>query len=136
MPGRKRTTIVGKAEENDAKPKNRPGRPYAIEATPEVLRQVRKVASMFGTHDEIAAVLGVASSTFQEFLKRCPEVRDELDAGRAVGNLNAKRKLIKLADTNAAAAIFLCKNAGMTDRVDVTGPKDIVVVVDADDMAL
>lgn len=111
----------------------RMGRPYALEPTPEVMRVVRQVARMFGTHDEIAAVLGVAASTFQEFLKRCPEVRDELDAGRAEGNLNAKRKLIKLADTNAAAAIFLCKNAGMTDRIETANVGNITIVVDAGD---
>ena len=68
--------------------------------------QVEKLASIFCTQEEIAAILDVSISTLQhnqEFL----QVHKK---GLQTAKMSLRRKQFKLADTNAGMAIFLGKN--------------------------
>lgn len=67
---------------------------------------VSSLAEIFCTQEEIAAVLNLSIST----LKRDDEFRTIYKKGIDVAKSSLRRKQFKLADTNAAMAIFLGKN--------------------------
>ena len=79
---------------------------------------VEKLAEMFCTQDEIAAFLDISKRTLLRDKEFCQYYKK--------GNDNAKcslrRKQFKLADTNAAMAIFLGKNyLGQRDVQNIEG---------------
>lgn len=84
------------------------------------LDQVREVAGLDGTYAEIAAVLGCSPDTVARRMDDDPAFAEAYREGREQGKTSIRRKLYKLADHNAAAAIFLAKNRlGMRDQVSI-----------------
>ena len=81
----------------------------------------KKLAQIFCTQKEIAAVLGVSASTLehdQEFLRIHKE-------GLETAKASLRRKQWKLADKNALMAIFLGKNyLGQVNEPDKTLGED------------
>jgi hypothetical protein len=96
---------------------NKGGRPpklVADDATLEILEGLGKIQC---TTKEAACVLKVAESTFLRFLSENDEARDAFDMGKGQGLHSLRRTQFKLAETNAAMAIFLGKNyLGQTDK--------------------
>jgi IS30 family transposase len=91
----------------------------ALELNDETLDTLFGLASVACTQDEIARLMGVARRTLNYFLERHEEARDAYDQGMAQAKLSVRRKMLRLADTQSAAAIFLGKNLlGMKDVVD------------------
>ncbi|TPO02181.1 hypothetical protein [Mesorhizobium sp. B1-1-5] len=98
------------------------------------MASIRALAQIDATEEEIASVLGVATSTFREFKKREPEVADIIERGRAEGRVSLRRTMRRMAEKNPAMAIFLAKNKlGMADKVDTKNTGDITIIVDAED---
>lgn len=74
------------------------------------------------TDREAAAALGVALNTLKLFFERHPEARDEFDDGKEEGFVSLRRKQFKLAENNAAMAIWLGKQyLGQKDRTELSG---------------
>lgn len=88
-----------------------------IQPTPENLRIVYSIAKLAATQAEIAAALGIALRTFQDFMTAYPEVREAYETGLEHCKMSLRRKQFKFADKNAPMAIFLGKN--------LLGQKDI-----------
>ena len=65
-----------------------------------------KLAMIFCTQEEIAAVLGISASTLQHNKKFLQVYKNGLEFAKT----SLRRKQFKLADTNAGMAIFLGKN--------------------------
>ena len=100
--------------------KKRRGRPVGSTTVSIDAEQVRKLARMQCTYDEIADVLGIARSTFQLKLQD-PEVRKAYDSGRSQGKMALRTKMMERAvEKSDRLAIFLAKNyLGMSDVVRV-----------------
>ncbi|WP_131802877.1 hypothetical protein [Mesorhizobium sp. ORS 3428] len=110
------------------------GRPRALEADDKTLASIRALSQIDATEEEMAAVLGVAASTFREFKKREPEVAEIIERGRAEGRVSLRRTMRRMAEKNPAMAIFLAKNKlGMADKVDTKNTGDIAIIVDVED---
>jgi hypothetical protein len=100
--------------------KKKRGRPVGSTTVTIDAEQVRKLARMQCTYDEIADVLGIARSTFQLKLQE-PEVRKAYDSGRSQGKMALRTKMMERAvEKSDRLAIFLAKNyLGMSDVVRV-----------------
>lgn len=85
------------------------GRKPSIDLNEETLEDIRRLARMHATHDEIAAWLEVARSTWMKFKRDHPEAQHAFDDGMNQGKISLRRKQFKLAEKNAAMAIFLGK---------------------------
>lgn len=124
----------GKSDKGAPGSKSGTGRPRALDADDRTLASIRALAQIDATEEEIASVLGVATSTFREFKKREPEVADIIERGRAEGRVSLRRTMRRMAEKNPAMAIFLAKNKlGMADKVDTKNTGDITIIVDAED---
>ena len=74
-----------------------------------------KLAGIFCTQEEIAAIIGVSASTLQHN-KHFLQV---FEKGQQTAKMSLRRKQFKLADTNAGMAIFLGKNyLGQRDNME------------------
>jgi IS30 family transposase len=74
------------------------------------LEEVKKLAQMQCTDEEIAAWFGVSRSTIAR-RKRKKDFREIIDNGMAQGRISVRRHLFKESqDGNVAATIFLAKN--------------------------
>jgi hypothetical protein len=83
------------------------------------LKEVETRASLGATQHEVATVYNVTQRCFEQNLARNKALRAAWDRGWAAGKIGLRYKLFKLAETNAAAAIFLAKNyLGMRDVVN------------------
>ncbi len=111
----------------------RGGRPRSLALDAPTLRILGGCGRIQCTTKETAAFLRVAENTLLTFLKENPEARDAYEAGKNFGRLSLRRKQFRLADTNAAMAIFLGKNLlGQSDKqeiehsggLDVSGAKE------------
>jgi hypothetical protein len=100
--------------------KKKRGRPKGSTTVVIDAEQVRKLARMQCTYDEIADVLGIARSTFQLKLQE-PAVRQAYDSGRSQGKMALRTKMFERAiDQSDRLAIFLAKNyLGMSEVVKV-----------------
>jgi hypothetical protein len=85
------------------------GRPPKIVADDKTLQTLSGLAKIQCTTKEASAVLGISEPTFIDFLKREPKARETWDNGRPSGRASLRRLQFKLAETNAAMAIWLGK---------------------------
>ena len=97
--------------------KRKPGRPR-LEVDED---QIRALASIQCTYEEIAAVVGVSLDTIKR--NYAPLIKEAREGGKA----SLRRKQWKLADKSAAMAIFLGKNnLGQVDQLAPAPPLDDV----------
>lgn len=89
---------------------NKGGRPPALTDAPETMKALKGLGRIQATTKESAAVLGVSEPTFIAFLKRFPGARDVYEMGKEEGKVSLRRLQFRLAERNAAMAIFLGKN--------------------------
>ncbi len=96
---------------------NKGGRPPKLTADKATLDILEGMGQIQCTTKEAACVLKVAESTFLRFLSDNADARDAFDMGKGQGLQSLRRTQFKLAETNAAMAIFLGKNyLGQTDK--------------------
>ena len=103
---------------------NKVGRPRKLIANEATLKIIGGLGRLQATVRECAAFLGVALSTYEEFLKD-PAVREAYDIGAANGTVSLRRIQFRLAERNAAMAIWLGKqHLGQKDKQEhaLTGP--------------
>jgi hypothetical protein len=103
------------------------GRPRALEADDKTLAQIRALSQIDATEEEMAAVLGVATSTFREFKKREPA--GAMAAGLAPKDLlaiGAAMTEVGLASGRAGTAV----NAMLTKMTDLGNKKKASKVID------
>lgn len=111
-------------------PPNKGGRPRKLTADKTTVDQIVGMASIFCTKAEVAAVLRVSRPTLDKFFADNPEALSAYEDGFGTGQMSLKRKQFKLADKNAAMAIFLGKNyLGQADRAADGTDLDIRVTV-------
>ena len=96
---------------------NKGGRPPKLIADPATLAILEGLGKIQCTTKESACVLKVAETTFLRFLADNDEAREAFDMGKGQGLHSLRRTQFKLAETNAAMAIFLGKNyLGQSDK--------------------
>jgi hypothetical protein len=101
-------------------PKNVGGRPPKLQADEATMKQIGGLGRIQATTRECAAWFGVVENTFLKFLTDNPEARQALDDGKQVGLTSLRRTQFRLAEKNAAMAIFLGKNyLGQTDKQEI-----------------
>ena len=97
------------------------GRPPAIQADAKTLKVIRGLGEIQATTRECAAVMGVSHQTLIATFQRLPELARAYEAGKEEGKVSLRRTQFRLAQTNAAMAIFLGKNIlDQTDKQDIT----------------
>ena len=112
------------------------GRRFANEATEKILHQLRFLAQLQTPKKDMAALLGISLSAFQAFLDRSPEAVEEIERGRAEGNVTLRRAQFRLAAKNAGMALFLAKNLLLrSDKIEARNAGAIQIVIDEDDGA-
>lgn len=90
---------------------------------------VERLAQIMCTEDEIAAVMDIDKST----LRRQPTFDEVYKKGREVGKSSLRRTQWRIAQNNAAMAIWLGKQyLGQTDKVEAVGAQPVTVVSDVD----
>lgn len=105
-------------------PVSKGGRPRKLITDAATLKQVAGLGRLQATVRECAAFFSVSPVTFEAFLKE-PDVVEAFESGKGQGLLSVRRSQFRLAEKNAAMAIFLGKNyLGQTDKQDHqhTGP--------------
>ncbi len=96
---------------------NKGGRPRKLTADKATIDQITGMAAIFCTKSEVCAVLRVSRPTLDRFFADNPEVLAAYEDGFGAGQMSLRRKQFKLADKNAAMAIFLGKNVlGQSDK--------------------
>lgn len=105
-----------------------PGRKPKLMPDEPTLKILRGLGQLQCTVKDCAKVFGVAVSTFEEFLN-LDGVRDAFEQGAVEGQVSLRRKQFKLAEKNAAMAIFLGKNyLGQVDRVQTEHMGEIALL--------
>lgn len=89
---------------------NKGGRPRKLKADEETLKLVHGLGQIQATTKECAAFLEVSEPTFLKFRDENPSVRRAIEEGVGTGLVSLRRTQFRLAQTNAAMAIFLGKN--------------------------
>lgn len=113
---RKNTNASQKSSQDD---KNLGGRPPSLIWSSKLENTLKQLGAMQSTQAEAAAVLGVCEKTIQTFFNDHPQARDAFKIGRELGKMSLRRKQNKLAEKNAAMAIFLGKNyLEQTDKIE------------------
>jgi hypothetical protein len=96
------------------------------------LVELEKLAALHATDVEIAAWFQVSVRTIER-RKSEPDFSEALERGRAKGKLNLRRIQLKLAESNAAMAIFLGKQMlNQTDQAANTVEVQIAGLVEWD----
>jgi hypothetical protein len=116
---------------------NKGGRPPKLLPDAATLKQVEGLGAIQATTKECAAFLDVSERTFISFLARHPEARDALESGKGKGRVSLRRTQFRLAETNAAMAIFLGKNLlGQADKQELehsgeslTPPPSVIKII-------
>lgn len=89
--------------------KGKGGRP-AWKPTPQILKEVEAMAGRFLKEEQIAALIGIAPTTFVEKKKEFPELSEAIRNGRAKVAINVSNKLYEQAmKGNTTILIFLAK---------------------------
>jgi len=103
------------------------GRTPALLPTDEVLKQLESLGGLDCTHVEVAAFFSVSRETLEQFLGRHIKAQEAYENGRAKGCISLRRVQVRLAEKNAAMAIWLGKQRlQQKDVVEVTnedGPR-------------
>ena len=111
------------APEEFLAPPNKVGRPRKLDPDEKTLALISGLAQVMATKREVAGVLHVSETTLAKFFDDHPEVREAYDDGLQIGRGSLRRKQFKLADKNAAMAIFLGKNyLDQADKQEHSGP--------------
>ena len=87
---------------------NKGGRPRKLIADEATLKQLRGLGNIQATVREAAAFFSVSPVTFEAFLKE-EGVREAFEEGQANGRISLRRTQFRLAEKNAAMAIWLGK---------------------------
>jgi len=85
------------------------GRPPKLTDDERTLSTLSGLAKIQCTTKEAAAVLGVSEPTFFAFLKRYEKAQELWENGKEGGKASLKRNQFRMAETNAAMAIWLGK---------------------------
>lgn len=102
--------------------KNLGGRPPKLRPDERTLKQLAGLGAIMCTTKEAAAALDVSEPTFIKFMNDHPQAREAFENGNGKGRMSLRRSQFRLAEKNAAMAIFLGKNyLGQADRQEVTG---------------
>ena len=100
---------------------NKGGRPKLLHADEPTLKQLRGLGQIQATVREGAAFFGVSLVTFEKFLDE-PGVREAFNDGKGLGRISLRRTQFRLAEKNAAMAIWLGKqHLEQRDRHELTG---------------
>jgi hypothetical protein len=100
---------------------NKGGRPPKLQPDAKTLELLEGMGKIQCTTKEAACVLKVAETTFLRFISEHPEAKEAFEMGKGSGLHSLRRTQFKLAENNAAMAIFLGKNyLGQTDKQDIT----------------
>lgn len=89
------------------------------------LTDVKRLAALHCTQEEIAAWLGIGLATLRKVILNDKRVAECIREGQATGKISLRRKQFSLAGHNAAMAIHLGKQLlGQTDKsaLTVSGP--------------
>lgn len=106
------------------------GRPPALTVDATTLKTIEGLGKIQATTRECAAVLGVSHKTFIAFMNANPAVGEVLEKGKEEGKTSLRRTQFRLAQKNAAMAIFLGKNyLDQTDRQDINASVQADVTV-------
>lgn len=96
---------------------NKGGRPPKLHADEATLAVLEGLGQIQCTTKEASCVLKVAETTFLRFLADHEKAREAFEMGKGQGLHSLRRTQFKLAEKNAAMAIFLGKNyLGQTDK--------------------
>lgn len=102
---------------------NKAGRPKGttkLQPDEATLKTIGGLGRIQVTTKEGAAWFAVSEPTFLKFLADNPEARAAFDEGKQVGLTSLRRTQFRLAEKNAAMAIFLGKNyLGQTDKQEI-----------------
>ena len=97
------------------------GRKAVLQPDDETLQKIAAFAKLNATKEEVAAVLGVSSSTFHRFLANNEVAEAAWSDGKQFYKLSLRSHQMKLAGKLAPVAIFLGKNdLGQRDDKHVT----------------
>lgn len=113
----KNTTTDDKATKQGSKPKKKMGRPKKIINQ----EQFEKMCAIQCTLEEICDVFGVTDKTLNSWCKETygTTFSEVFAKKRSLGKMSLRRAQFRLAEKNAAMAIFLGKNyLGQTDQVE------------------
>jgi len=100
---------------------NKGGRPPKLQPDAKTLELLEGMGKIQCTTKEASCVLKVAETTFLRFIAEHPEAREAFEMGKGSGLHSLRRTQFKLAEKNAAMAIFLGKNyLGQADKQDIT----------------
>jgi hypothetical protein len=96
------------------------GRKPKLSPDDRTLDLLRGLGRIHCTEKEAAAALGVSLNTLKGFFTAHPEAREEYDDGKQEGFVSLRRTQFKMAERNAAMAIWLGKQyLGQKDRAEV-----------------
>jgi hypothetical protein len=91
------------------------------------LAELEKLCALHPTDSELACWFGVSTKTIER-RKSEPAFAEVMERGRARGKLNLRRIQNKMAENNAAMAIFLGKNLlGQSDQISYNFDLQIAV---------
>ena len=100
---------------------NKGGRPPKLNPDPATLAVLEGMGKIQCTTKEASCVLKVSEPTFLKFIADNPEAKAAFEMGKGSGLHSLRRTQFKLAEKNAAMAIFLGKNyLGQADKQDIT----------------
>jgi hypothetical protein len=92
------------------KPKNKRGRPPALQPDEETMRTLKACGQIHCTTKETAAVLGVSEPTLIAFFKRHEKARETFENGKANGRASLRRMQFRSAENgNTSMLIWLGK---------------------------
>jgi len=95
------------------------GRPPKLKPDEQTLALLAGLGQIQCTNVEASAVLHVARETFEKFIGTNENARKAWESGKEQGKISLRRLQFRLAQTNAAMAIFLGKNyLGQKDSFD------------------
>jgi hypothetical protein len=109
------------------------GRPRELVGDEKTMQTLTGLGSIQATSRETAAVLGVTEKTLYDFFKREPHAKEAWDAAKEQGKASLRRTQLRLAEKNAAMAIFLGKNLlGQSDKHEMehSGPQGAPIQTD------
>lgn len=105
------------------KKRGRQGEGGGPKLIPIDVEQVRTLASIQCTYEEIAAVMKISRRQFIDRVNASPELRQAIDDGWANGRASLRRAQFKLLEAgNATMGVWLGKQyLGQRDQIGITG---------------
>ncbi len=112
---RSKPNVMAKIKQPDERTPSTPGPKPKLVYSAQVVEQIRALARIQCTVDEVAAVIrheegiGVSVRTLQNFFETYPDAKAAHEDGKLEGHASLRRKQFSMADTNPAMAIWLGK---------------------------